>query len=135
MSYKNLRNLIREMADFEIYDEPTRDEMRTEEFQTYTAGVWRLYTAIKDRVRGKYFVMKQLIEDPPSDVISTIDSMIIRARRNRDFDPALVRKFFRPGRFMSDLRKMAEMEREYMNSLTSDENVPRFTDDDDITPM
>lgn len=135
MSYRNLRKLIREMAEIESYDEPTRDEMRTEEFQAYTAGVWKIYTAIKERVRGKYIVLRQLIDDPPSDVISTIDSMIIRARRNRDFDPALVRKFFRPGRFMSDLRKMAEMEREYMNSLASDESVPRFSDDDDMTPL
>lgn len=135
MKYNHLRHLIREMASHEVYDEPTRDEMRTEEFQAYTASVWKIYKAIKSRVRGKHIVLMQIINDPPYDVSDTIDSMIIGARRNRDFDPSLVRKFFRPGRFMSDLRKMAEMDREFMVSLSSDEDIPRFSDDDDMTPL
>lgn len=135
MSYRNLRKLIREMFESESYDEPTRDEMRTEEFQTYTSSVWKIYKSIKHRVRGKHIVLMQLIKDPPSDIVNVIDSTIIHARRNRDFDPSLVRKFYRPGRFMSDLRKMAEMEREYMVSLPGDEDIPRFSDDDDMTPL
>jgi len=122
------------MASQEIFDEPTQDEMRTEEFQVYTTGVWRIYSAIKPRVRGKHIVLMQLINDPPADVIDAVNSMIDRARRNRDFDPELVRKFFQPDRVMSDLRKMAELESEFMTSPSSDEDVPRFSDDD-MTPL
>ena len=128
-----LRRIIKEAL--EEYEEPTRDEMRTEEFDSYTRGVWKIYQAIKSRVRGKHIVLMQLIKDPPEDVINAIDSMVMRARRNRDFDPILVRKFFRPGRVESDLRKMGEMDREFMVSISSTENVPSFRDDDESTPL
>lgn len=121
--------------ELEAHEEPTRDEMRTEEFDSYTRGVWKIYQAIKSRVRGKHIVLMQLIKDPPEDVINAIDSMVIHARLNKGFDPILVRKFFRPGRIMSDLRKMGEMDREFMVSISSTEDVPSFSDDDESTPL